>query len=30
MAQQNEELCIFFCVHTANAVRIAKKMAQEK
>jgi len=29
MTQQNEELCIFFGVHTANAVRIAKKMAQE-
>jgi hypothetical protein len=30
MTQLNEELCIFFGVHTANAVRIAKKMAQEK
>jgi len=30
MTQKNEELCIFFGVHTANAVRIAKKMAQEK
>jgi hypothetical protein len=26
--QKNEELCIFFGVHTANAIRIAKKMAQ--
>lgn len=30
MTQKNEELCIFFGVHTANAVRIAKKMAREK
>ena len=26
--QKNEELCVFFGVHTANAVRIAKRMAQ--
>jgi hypothetical protein len=26
--QKNEELWIFFGVHTANAVRIAKRMAQ--
>jgi hypothetical protein len=26
--QKNEELWIFFGVHTANAIRIAKKMAQ--
>lgn len=30
MTQKNEELWIFFGVHTANAVRIAKKMALEK
>ena len=30
MTQLNEELWIFFGVHTANAVRIARKMAQEK
>jgi hypothetical protein len=30
MTQPNEELWIFFGVHTANAVRIARKMALEK
>jgi len=30
MTQKNEELWIFFGVHTANAVRIAQKMALEK
>lgn len=30
MTQKNEELWIFFGVHTANAVRIAKKMVLEK
>lgn len=30
MTQQNEELWIFFGVHTANAVRIARKMALQK
>ena len=30
MTQLNEELWIFFGVHTANAVRIARKMALEK
>lgn len=30
MTQPNEELWIFFGVHTANAIRIAKKMALEK
>ena len=30
MTQRNEELWIFFGVHTANAVRIARKMALEK
>jgi hypothetical protein len=28
--QMNEILWIFFGVHTANAVRIAKRLAQEK
>ena len=28
--QKNEELCIFFGTHTANAVQIAKRMAQAK
>jgi len=28
--QQNEILRIFFGVHTANAVRIAKRLEQEK
>ncbi|MCK5135238.1 MAG: hypothetical protein KAR19_05575 [Bacteroidales bacterium] len=28
--EQNEILWIFFGVHTANAVRIAKRLAQEK
>ena len=28
--EMNEILCIFFGVHTANAVRIAKRLAQEK
>lgn len=30
MTQKNEELWIFFGVHTANAIRIARKMALEK
>lgn len=30
MTQKNEELWIFFGVHTANAFRIAQKMAMEK
>ena len=30
MTQKNEELWTFFGVHTANAVRIAPKMALEK
>lgn len=30
MTQKNEELWIFFGVHTANAIRIAQKMALEK
>ncbi len=30
MTKQNEELWIFFGVHTANTVRIAQKMALEK
>lgn len=28
--QKNEELCIFFGVHTANAIRIAQRMALAK
>ena len=29
-AEKNEVLWIFFGVHTANAIRIAKRLAQEK
>jgi len=30
MIQKNEELWIFFGVYTANAIRIAQKIAQKK